>query len=133
MNWVLVGDAFGFIDPVFSSGLLVGLDAAFELSRAVLAGTPRALELYERHVLHHLGYWYRAVGRFYDGRLFTLFRVGNYMHETFLGGLMQPHFLKHLPRVFTGEATSGRYSVGLLNFMCTYGLAREDPSALAVR
>lgn len=132
-NWALVGDAFGFIDPVFSSGLLVGLDSAFELSRAVLDGTPRAFERYERHVLRHLANWHSAVEKFYDGRLFTLFRVGNIMRETFFGRLMEPHFLKHMPRVFTGEATSRRYSIGLLNFMCNYGLARRDPSELAVR
>ena len=131
-NWALVGDAFGFIDPVFSSGMLVGLDSAFELSRAVLDGSDRAFARYERHVQRHLGHWYRAVGHFYDGRLFTLFRVGNFMRQTRLGGLMEPHFLTHMPRVFTGEATHRRYSVGLLNFMCRYGLARNDPAKLAV-
>jgi hypothetical protein len=132
-NWALVGDAFGFIDPVFSSGTLVGLDSAFALSRAVLDGSERSFARYEQHVLRHLGNWYRAVGHFYDGRLFTLFRVGNFMRQRLLGGLMEPHFLTHLPRVFTGEATHRRYSVGLLNFMCEYGLARNDPSSLAVR
>jgi len=132
-NWALVGDAFGFIDPVFSSGTLVGLDSAFALSRAVLDGSERSFARYEQHVLRHLGNWYRAVGHFYDGRLFTLFRVGNFMRQRLLGGLMEPHFLTHLPRVFTGEATHRRYSVGLLNFMCEYALARNDPSSLAVR
>jgi flavin-dependent dehydrogenase len=132
-NWALVGDAFGFVDPVFSSGLLVTLDSAWELSRAILAGGERALAGYERHVLRHLGNWHRAVGHFYDGRLFTLFRVGNYVKDTFLGRLLDPHFTTHMPRVFTGEATTRRYSVGLLNFMCERGLAGNDPTALAVR
>ncbi len=133
-NWALVGDAFGFVDPVFSSGLCIGLDSAYELSRAVLAGTPRAFERYQSHVIRHLENWYRSVGNFYDGRLFTLFKVGERMRETFVGGLVEPHFLKHMPRVFTGEATSQRYSVGLLNFMCRYGLPPGyDPDELAVR
>jgi len=132
-NWALVGDAFGFIDPVFSGGALIALDSAFELARAIRNGGDRAFRRYERHVLRHLHNWHRAVGHFYDGRLFTLFRVGNVMRETPPGRLMEPHFIKHLPRVFTGEATSGRYSVGLLNFMCEYGLARNDPAQLAVR
>ena len=132
-NWALVGDAFGFVDPVFSSGLLVGLDAAWELSRAILDGRERAFERYERHVLRHLHNWHRAAGHFYDGRLFMLFRVGNYVKGTALGKVLDPHFSTHIPRVFTGEATTGRYSVGLLNFMCEHGLAGNDPAELAVR
>jgi len=38
-----------------------------------------------------------------------------------------------MPRVFTGEATSKRYSVGLLDFMVRYGLVGNDPQKLAVR
>jgi flavin-dependent dehydrogenase len=132
-NWALAGDAFGFVDPVFSSGLLVTLDSAWELSLAILAGGDRAFGRYEQHVLRHLANWQRAVGHFYDGRLFTLFRVGNYVRNTFLGRLADPHFTTHMPRVFTGEATTRRYSVGLLNFMCERGLAGNDPSALEVR
>jgi flavin-dependent dehydrogenase len=131
-NWALAGDAFGFVDPVFSSGLLVTLDSAWELSRAVLSGSERAFARYEQHVLRHLANWQRAVGHFYDGRLFTLFRVGSYVQDTFLGRLANPHFSTHVPRVFTGEATTRRYSVGLLNFMCERGLAGNDPSPLEV-
>ena len=46
---------------------------------------------------------------------------------------MDFHFRKHLPRVFTGEATAASYSVGLLNFMCDYALYNNDPEELAVR
>ena len=132
-NWALVGDAFGFVDPVFSSGLLVSLDSARELARAIEAGTDVAFDRYEEHVLHHIRNWQRVVGHFYSGRLFTLFRVGEVVRETFLGGLMNFHFEKHLPRVFTGEATTRRYSVGLLDFMCRRGLVDNDPEDLAVR
>jgi len=132
-NWALVGDAFGFVDPVFSSGLLIALDSARELARALLQGSDAALARYERHVLRHLGNWQRVVGHFYDGRLFTLFRVGEYVRSTWLGKLMDFHFAKHMPRVFTGEATTRRYSVGLVEFMCRYGLIDNDPNDLAVR
>ncbi len=132
-NWALVGDCFGFVDPVFSGGLLIGLDGAKELSKAILAGgSPRAMARYERHVSRHLRTWHRVVGHFYSGRLFTLFRVGNRVATTFVGKTLDFHFRKHLPRVFTGEATTRYYSVGLLNFMCRYGLMNNDPRELAV-
>ena len=84
-------------------------------------------------MLRHLRNWQLVVSHFYDGRLFTLFRVGDEMRDKWYGRLMDFHFSKHLPRVFTGEATTKRYSVGLLNFMCRYGLIDNDPNDLAVR
>jgi flavin-dependent dehydrogenase len=133
-GWALVGDAFGFVDPVFSSGLLVGLDAAKALCRAIVAGGgEKKMRAYEAQVLRHLRNWHRVVDHFYDGRLFTLFRVGAEMQQTLIGRVMDVHFRKHLPRVFTGEATTKRYSVGLLNFMCQYGLMQSDPEGLRVR
>jgi flavin-dependent dehydrogenase len=133
-NWALVGDAFGFIDPVFSSGMLVGLDGALELSETLLSGGGRdALARYEAHVLHHLANWQRVAGYFYDGRLFTLLKLGDRKRTEFPWQLIDPHFRKHLPRVFTGESTTQRYSMGLLDFMVRFALFGSDPRPLAVR
>jgi flavin-dependent dehydrogenase len=132
-NWVLVGDAFGFIDPVFSSGLLVGFDAAERLARTIENPSERSFQLFERHVADHLRAWQRVVGYYYDGRLFTLLKLGNRVRQTLLGSVLNWHFETHLPRVFTGEATTHRYSRGLLHFMTQYGLARNDPSKLQVK
>ncbi|MEN8181445.1 MAG: tryptophan 7-halogenase [Myxococcota bacterium] len=132
-GWALLGDAFGFVDPVFSSGVLIALDGSFALSKALLDGSERALRSYEARVLHHLDNWHRVVDYFYDGRLFTLLKVGELMRTRFPGKLLDFHFRKHVPRVFTGESTTGRYSVGLLDFMVRYGLAGNDPRRLAVR
>jgi hypothetical protein len=43
------------------------------------------------------------------------------------------HFRKHLPRVFTGEASTSRYSVGLVDFMCKHALLDNDPADSAIR
>jgi len=74
-----------------------------------------------------------VVGYFYNGRLFTLFKVGEIMRTQFFWRMLDFHFTKHMPRVFTGEATTKRYSVGLLDFMVRYALAGNDPQKLAVR
>lgn len=133
-NWALVGDAFGFVDPVFSSGMLIGLDAAQELARVLLEGAGRdALARYEAHVLHHLANWQRVATYFYDGRLFTLLKLGDKKATEFPWRFIDPHFRKHLPRVFTGESTTQRYSMGLLDFMVRWGLTGSDPVPLAVR
>ncbi len=132
-GWALVGDAFGFVDPVFSSGMLVGLTSAQQLADAVVAGTPAAMAAYEAQVRHHLWSWQRAVAHFYSGRLFTLLDAGEDWERGAVGALVAPHFRRHIPRVFTGEATTARYSLGLLDRMCQHALMGRDPTPYAVR
>ncbi len=132
-GWALVGDAFGFVDPVFSSGMMVSLDSAAELAKAFVAGTPEALRAYEARVLRHVAAWHRAVERFYDGRLLTLFEVGAEVREKFVGRILNRHFSKHFPQLFTGDATLRPYSSWLLEFMCKHGLRKKDPEVLRVR
>jgi flavin-dependent dehydrogenase len=131
-GWALLGDAFGFVDPVFSSGLYVGMEGAQQLSKAIRSGRPAAFKRYERHVLQHLRNWQRVVSYFYDGRLFTLFAVGEQMADNPISKVVNPHAHKHLPRVFTGEAVTGQYSRRLLDFMIRYALLDNDPSELKV-
>jgi flavin-dependent dehydrogenase len=132
-GWAMVGDAFGFIDPVFSSGMLVGLDGAKRLAAAILARDERAMRRYDATVQRHLRAWHTVVDRFYDGRMLTLFQVGCEKRHTLIGRLYDMHLSRHLPQVFTGEKTQRRYSVGLLNFMCRRGIGRRDWRRLEVR
>lgn len=131
-NWALCGDAFGFIDPVFSSGLLVGLDGAARLADTIQGGSRFAWRRFEAHVIRHLEAWQRVVDRWYDGRLFTLFRVGEIVRNTPVGRVLDWHFRRHLPRVFTGEATRRVYDRNLLQLMSFHGLLDNDPRSLAV-
>ena len=101
-GWATVGDAFGFIDPVFSSGLLIGMQGALELSEALLAGGDDALKRFEDHVTYHLTVWQRLVDYYYDGSLFTLFKIGEYKARQRGWRMFNRHLGRHLPRVFTG-------------------------------
>jgi len=132
-NWALVGDAFGFVDPIFSSGMLIGMEGAEALADAILENTAQGFARYERKVLRALRIWQRLADYFYDGRLFTLFQVGDYVRQTRLGRLVDHHMRGHLPRIFTGEGTTSRYNVALLDFMIRYGLSGNDPRELEVR
>jgi hypothetical protein len=133
-NWALLGDSFGFIDPVFSSGLLIGMDGARALAEALVKGATEAtLARYQKHVIHHLETWQRVVDHFYNGRLFTLLQVGEVARSTRFGAILDLHFGRYLPRVFTGEASHGRYGPWLLDFMCRRALVDNDPDELAVR
>ena len=96
-------------------------------------GGDRALAYYEKETLRSLAAWQRVIGWFYDGRLLTLFQVGQYVRGTLPGRLLDFHFRKHMPRIFTGEDTTSRYSLGLVGFMVKHGLVDNDPRELEVR
>jgi flavin-dependent dehydrogenase len=131
-NWAMLGDAFGFVDPVFSSGMLIAFEGARDLVEALLEGTDEALHGYDRKTQYSLASWHRVIGWFYSGRLLTLFRVGEYVRGTLPGRLLDFHFRKHMPRIFTGEDATNRYSLGLVGFMVKYGLARNDPTKMQI-
>ena len=132
-GWALVGDTAGFIDPVFSSGLYLGMQGACLLAEAIRAGTPAAFSRYERQVIHHLETWHEIVSYYYSGRLFTCFKVGQDLRDMLLVKMIFPHMNKHLGRIFSGAASTAPYSLGLLRFAMKFGLKDEDPQALAVR
>jgi len=132
-NWALVGDAFGFVDPVFSSGGLVAFQSAKLLARAILSNKPDAMAGYEREVMYNLDTWHKVIRWFYDGRLLTLFRVGQHVRNTWIGRLMDFHFRKHMPKIFTGEDVTNRYSLALVGFMVKYGLVGNDHRELQIR
>ena len=132
-GWALVGDTAGFIDPVFSSGLLIGLTSATELADAIRDGGAAAFQKYERGVIHHLQTWHEIVNYFYDGRMFTSFRVGELMRKNVLIRMSFPHINKHMGRIFTGAAGKAAYSMAMMRFLMKYGIKDEDPNAMAIR
>jgi flavin-dependent dehydrogenase len=132
-NWAMLGDAFGFVDPVFSSGLLIAFQSGKALAEALLEDTEAALQRYEADTQHSFEAWQRVIRWYYDGRLLTLFKVGNYVRQTLIGKLLDFHFRKHMPRIFTGEDATNRYSLGLIDFMVNYGLAGNDASEMQIK
>lgn len=132
-GWALVGDTAGFIDPVFSSGLFLGMQGAFKLAEAIADGTPAAFQDYESAVIHHLETWHEIVEYWYSGRLFTCFKVGEKMRDKVFVKLMFPHMNKHMGRIFGGAASNSAYSIGLLRFAMKYGLKDEEPRELMVK
>jgi flavin-dependent dehydrogenase len=132
-GWALVGDAFGFVDPIFSSGLWLAMDGARALAAAVRSESPGAYRRYQRRELLHFDAWRRLVSYYYDGRIFELIRLGNPEQANWIGRLVNPHVSKRVSRILTGESTTARYSRWLLEFMIAQGLRDLGPSELRVR
>ncbi len=78
-GWTLVGDAFGFLDPLYSSGVLLALVSGTRAADAVDAGLARgdtseaALRVWEPEFLKAMMRMRRLVCEFYDGLNFGEF------------------------------------------------------------
>lgn len=101
-NWVLVGDAAGFVDPIFSSGLDLTLNGAMRCAKAVLRGGPRAFDEYEREQRRNILAWQLLAESFYDGRLFGLIRASSLWRNTPPWNHVIPHAERHLVRAIAG-------------------------------
>ena len=78
-GWCLVGDAFGFLDPLYSSGLLLAMTsasmAADAIDEAIQKGDPSEAQLrkWEKPFLKGMNRIRRLVCEFYDGLSFGRF------------------------------------------------------------
>lgn len=112
-NWAMVGDAAGFIDPVFSSGLLLSFSGAKLLAQTLAENGD--LSAYERFYRRHLRGWQRVVDLFYDGRFFGLVRVGRAEKDSPIHGESIRDLTLHLTRILTGVAPSHPETQRVLN------------------
>jgi len=146
-GWVMVGDAFGFVDPMLSPGVFLALrsaelvaDALAPVLRRRAAVSPAelaaALRSYARAQSAMLAAWSELIAYFYDGRMVALLRAGRDWMDSRPSALktaMQNHIERNIALQATGAATTSRYSRGLLRFLGRYGLRGVDPTPLAIK
>lgn len=134
-NWICIGDAAGFIDPVFSTGLYLSMKSAFRVADVLLQGASNEdLAAYEKDWKWEVKIWRKVIDSWYNGRLFTLYRAGMSQKNNPIGKMIAPHVEKHLSRVFTGDAINGSgYSRKLHSVLTNYFLMGHDPGQLTVR
>jgi flavin-dependent dehydrogenase len=147
-SWVLAGDALGFVDPMLSPGVFLGMHSAELLAaaleqpmrRCAASGTPgdlaAPLERYTRRMEHILSAWMALVETVYDGTLLGLFRAGSGILErrnNLFTRAIERHVGAHFAAMASGTRTTSPYSRGLLRFLGRHGLHRVDRSDFAVR
>jgi len=120
-GWALVGDAAGFADPIFSTGTYLAMRGAEMLADALSSEAPGALRAYEDEWLEELRAWQRIIGLWYDGRLFSLLRLGRFMRKLPPARPVDHHIGRHMTRIFTGEAATGAYGQALLSVVAPAG------------
>lgn len=115
-NWAIIGDAAGFVDPVFSSGLYLAMKYGRKVAEAV-QGETYSFEDYQNEFTKELESWKKIINTWYNGRFFTTYLIGQDRSATAFGKRIEPHIVKNFSRIFTGEAVTGRYSMSLYLFM----------------
>ncbi len=131
-GWAMVGDAAGFIDPVFSTGLYLGMKGAFEIFKAIESNAPNAMQEYEDGRRWELKMWQGVIESWYSGRLFSLYRAGQKLKNNPVGARIAPHVQKHLTRIFTGQAVDDIYSRKLFESLTAFGTVIRNPKDLVV-
>ncbi len=124
-NWVMLGDAGGFVDPVFSSGMLIAMNSANKLADTIIANKP--LTDYEVAIKQHLQAWFEIVSYYYDGRLMGSIKAGQMMPDNFFTRRLLAWVSGHVSRIFSGAAASRPFSLNLLRFLVKYSLVGRDP------
>ena len=96
-GWVLVGDAFGFLDPLYSSGVLLALKSGQLAADAVVEGLQKGdvsaaqLGKWEPDFVRGMERMRRLVVEFYEG-----FSFGRFIRR-------YPHFKGHLTDLLIGD------------------------------
>jgi flavin-dependent dehydrogenase len=146
-GWVMVGDAFGFVDPMLSPGVFLALRSAELIADALIPYVERdvarspgelasALRSYAAAQTAMLTAWSELVAYLYDGRLVAMLQAGQDWMERGRGvfkAALQGHIERHVALQASGMATTARYSRGLLRLLSRYGLRGIEPGPLAIR
>lgn len=96
-GWVLVGDAFGFLDPLYSSGVLLALKSGQLAADAVVEGLKKGdlsagqIGKWEPAFVQGMSRMRRLVCEYYDG-----FSFGRFVKK-------HPHFKGHLTDLLIGD------------------------------
>lgn len=146
-GWVMVGDAFGFVDPMLSPGVFLALRSAELVAEALgpfargghippPAALASALRSYVTVQSAMLEAWSELVGYLYDGRMLALLRSGRGLmrgRASRLTSAAQQHIERHVALQASGVATTSPYSRRLLRFLGRFGLRGVEPADLAIR
>jgi flavin-dependent dehydrogenase len=146
-GWAMVGDAFGFVDPMLSPGVFLALRSSELLADGLAPWLRRraipspaelstVLTVYAATQREMLTAWLELVAYLYDGRLAALIQAGRSWMPEHPGPAKRAvatHISKHVGLLASGAATTSRYSRGLLRFLGRYGLRGVDPASLAIR
>lgn len=141
-GWVLLGDAFGFVDPMLSPGLFMSLEGARLLDAGLFAkgssilnhpqDLKRALDRYSRRIVQWHHAWTELVRYFYNGEIFRIHLAGKNLamkpSPFNIASIMERHSTFHIASMASGGYTRSLYSRSLMRLLSKY-LVWQVPAA----
>jgi flavin-dependent dehydrogenase len=140
-GWALAGDAFGFVDPMLSSGLYLAMESASRLDEALGHWTPRpgggsafahAMNRYDKGMRQTYRSWAGLITKFYDGRIFALHEAGYRMKQIRTNRIQHAidrRIMAHIACMASGATTTARGANAWLTTLCrflTTGIPARD-------
>lgn len=147
-GWAAVGDAFGFTDPMLSSGLFLAMESAAQLDAALFdragncrLGNPsalaKALKAADAAMRDWYASWNRLIETFYDGRIFSLYEAGHQMRrhrDNPVQHALDRFINKHIACMASGALTRSAFSQNFLKLAAKLFIRGVPPPArLAIR
>ena len=130
-GWAMSGDAFGFVDPMLSPGMLLALHSAELLSENL-----ENLEAYSREMRKLIQAWMGLIEYFYDGRIYAMYQSGLKFERAFPGRItdwLHVFFNGKVACMASGATTASRFGHGMLEIMSRPAGWITDPATLAIR
>jgi len=117
-NWAAIGDAFGFVDPMLSPGMMLALQSAEMLDRHLLEYPKKeSLAGYSSKMHENLKAWRELIDYFYDGRIFELHDRGREFESKYPHlplGFIEKFMNRNMSGMASGFTTSSPWSWGVL-------------------
>lgn len=142
-GWTLVGDAYGFVDPMLSPGLFMALESAdlcasHALDRTGLVPSAKGLQQYNNQLQDWHVAWQELIEYFYDGRMINLVQAGAAIVEECArystSRLANRHVRKVVGSLVSGTGTRSAYRRAVLRHSARYLVQDSDRTAeLAVQ
>lgn len=140
-GWALLGDAFGFVDPMLSPGVFMALQSATLMDKYVFSkaginnkGLPQYCQ--ELYAWHHA--WNNIIQYFYNGRLLSLHQAGKKLtakgNRLSINHFMEWHIRHILTSMVTGAKVRSKYHQQMLHYSCNHLLRyKYDISNYAIK
>jgi len=139
-GWALLGDAYGFVDPMLSPGVFMALESASLMEACIIDVKKNKtkkinyadLKKYAHTINQWHDSWATVIDYFYDGRLLGLFEAGQNVSKNASRysplRLMEWHIRRVIASVVSGAATRSKYNQQVLYHSCRHLLSDDIDS-----
>lgn len=119
-GWIMLGDAFGFVDPMLSPGLFMAMESAVVLDQFLFSEKPKGPQVYCDEILDWHHSWQELIDYFYSGEMMRLYEAGSAVAANASifnpAKFMEKHVSRVIAAMASGTGTRSTYNRKLLHY-----------------